>query len=242
MPSLFVADSISTALVERAKTDSERVLAEIAAFEITSDAEAESVALRLREVDAQEDAITAAQKKIIDPLNDGIAEARKFFKPGLEACAILKRAMKNVLNAWGEKVRERAAALRKLQEAERAKALAEKAKPTVEAVANVQTATANAASARADAIAATGSVRPELAKTTVNASTRGAAKTRGDWKHAIVNADLVPRRFLVVDETAVRRWISEQKKLGKLKVVNDEPVAEVSIPGVKLEYVYDTVL
>ena len=167
--------------------------------------------------------IEAKRVEITRPMNESLDAVNALFKKPL---SILKEAEKklaeNILEFQKEQERIRQAQEDRLRREEEARAKAERDKLLLRA----QKAEDKGKSERAEELIAKAggvAVAPVMVARTFEKNV--GFKTRKVWKHEIVDINLVPRRFMIVDEVELRVAYMAAIASGG---------ADVSIPGVRI--------
>lgn len=211
-----VAEKSSYSVLEIAKsyTIDDAVMAEMAASELVS------IKTKQKELDEQ-------RKGYTRPLDDKKKEIMALFKPAEDLLKDAETVLKSALGDWQEKERQRLALERKAQQEE----LARQQREAAEAERKAREAAAQArregdeekaielgqeANAQAAQIEVLQFAPPVVAEPQKIAGVSG----RQEWDFEITDAAKIPREYLMIDETKIRRVV---KALG----------SEANIPGVR---------
>lgn len=174
-------------------------------WEVKSEGDVEDVAKYLKVIAESKKTIEERRQFLVRPLNNHVSAINEMFKrflaPALEADRILRG---KIADFRTEQARVR------LEEQRRADAAAAALQKRLD-----------------DEAAAEGTTAPTVMPGTVLAppSTIGNASMRKVWKFDVLDDDLVPRDYLVVDETAIRKAVAAGvREIPGVRIYQDEQV------------------
>lgn len=189
------------------------VLVAAVEYKITTPKAYTDSAARLREIKSIQKQIDDAEKSITKPMNDALKAARDLFRAPKEAAAKAETLIKRAISGYvDEQRRIQAEEQRKADEAAR-KERERLAKLQAAAEERGDTKKAEQFQERAQTV-----VAPVV---TVAAPKVEGIATREVWKFEITDAAQVPREYLVVDESRVRKVVQALK-------------GDCNIPGVRV--------
>lgn len=224
-----------TVLVEKEITDlaataektSYSVLEVAKSYEIDDSVMAEMAGSELVAIKAKQKELDEQRKNWTRPLDDKKKEIMNLFKPAEDLLKDAEQVLKSALGVWQEKERQRIALERKVQQEE----IARQQREAAEAERNAREAAAQAmregneekaqelvqaANAQAVQVEVLQFAPPVSAEPQKIAGVSG----RQDWDFEITDISKIPREYLMIDETKIRRVV---KALG----------SEANIPGVR---------
>lgn len=248
------------AIARQEQTGADELMIAVDTAPLTNDAECASLTAMGAQISERLKQLETKRKGITDPLRASIDAIMALFNP---AKAVLERAKDRVkvrVLAYQDEARKRARAeqerqqkikddelraaadARKKAEQERddaaAKAL-EAETPDEQRAAEAEFARAQDDVNRVGEMAVDVAMQPvaRVEDKTISRVTGGYGKSNGRFVHTIVDANQIPRQFMIVDDRAIRAAIDQAKRNKMLKLDdNDEPVIAFEIPGVKIEY------
>ena len=212
-------------VVQRELTDAEKFLAGTSSITIKSIPEADTAASYLKQIKTKATEIEGLRVKFVKPLNEHVKLINAEFKKPLDLLGQAEAAVKRLLLAWDQAERKRIAdeearlreEARKKEEVERAKLLK-----------RAETAEAKGKEDKADEL------RQQAAEVSVPAPALAPAQravgiqVRKSWDFEITDAAAIPREYLTVNETAIRKVVGALKgetKIPGIRVYEKESVA-----------------
>lgn len=221
-----VTETETTAVATATSQESAaRAILEVAqAYSIDSPEMAAAAAEELGSIKAKQKELDELRKSLTRPLDEAKARIMDLFRKPQELLAQAETTIKGAIGSWQAEERLRAEEQRRAAEevarAERER-LAEEARQAEEAAKAAAAAGDESAAAEAQAkavvLAAEAEVVEHLAPAVVEAPAKLAGvSTRQDWDFEIVDANAIPREFLVVDEKKVRAYVKAMKSDAKI--------------------------
>lgn len=218
-----MAEVLQVIAVERVKVEEILTIAE--SLEVTTAAEYNQAAEVLKKIKAQAKRIKDAEEAIIKPVKEGVAFIDGFFKQLLNSLEIqgekpLKSRIITFTDAEDARRREEQNRLRR-EAAERQAVIDEENRKAAEA-----------ARAAGDP---TKAAEIEMAKPTVvvpivpeDTSEVSGISTRTDWKYEIVDPNLVPDEWWIIDEKALGAHARSMKEKANVPGVRFYPVKGIA--------------
>jgi hypothetical protein len=225
--------------LEAVQTDTAAIVAQAEAVVVANDADLEVASRVLKDVATNKKSLEDRRDFFVRPLNDQVKNINTLFKtlaaPLLEADRVIRLKVTDYRTAQAEIARreqERINAAARAEQ-ERLNELARKEQERLDKIAAAQQAKANKA-AEKKGIEAPVIVAPVVVAETVAAPvviapppvTVGNVTTRKVWKFKVVNAALVPREFLYVDERMIREAIAAgTREIAGVSIYQEEQIA-----------------
>lgn len=216
-------------------------------IEVANDNQAEKAAQILREIAAHRKAAEAERKELVGPLNDTVKRINRRFKDSLAPLDAADKIVRERLGTYqAEEERRRIEAQRKLDEererverearekreaAERAEREAIELAAEADGAGDAEVAAELAVEARRDAERADvteRAIQSLPAQASPEAPKPDGIATTKRWDFTVTDPSLVPERFKVVDEVALRKYMREVLK---------ETDAPPEVPGVEFAQV-----
>jgi len=197
---------------EMVAADLRTLEARLSGITITTREQSVDVHNGLAEVKALQGQVEHSRRGLVNPLNEQVKAINNVWRPLTEALEKLEQTAKRKIILWQQAERERVAreqeaARKRQEEAERKQA---EALAKAEAAKNSRVRDAALASAKkaSEELMAARTEEPMDAPTGIKTDS-GTSWTRPVWTFKVIDPQLVPREFLVVDEKAIRAAIAK---------------------------------
>jgi hypothetical protein len=188
-------------------------------LKVGTDQECKAAESAVKTVKALVNQVEARRKDLVKPLKDRAKVIDQYAAKISEPLENAEKHLKIELAAWSQVIEDRRREeIRKAEEQRRkqeaiARKEAEAAREEAEAVALFAPDDGSAERARAEAAAAESRRQDEIARAhaqnVTNIDSMKVAGAKKVWKHSVVDPNLVPREYLVVDETKIRAAIRD---------------------------------